>query len=310
MPLTGNTFYFPWEVSVLTWLQQNLPEPVIRALSGLSMLSGELALVLLTGFLYWCYDKEMGRRVGLNLLMAMCWNPMVKNLALRRRPYMDLTSVRCLRPVAPGADIGNIVEQGYSFPSGHSTNAAGCYGSLAAQARKKWITVLAAIICLTVGLFRVVAGVHYPTDVLGGWLLGAASCCAVGLLRKRIKSDTVFYALLLLSVAPGFFYCRSADYYEAVGLLIGFILAIPFEKRFVRFEGTRSVIGCVIRLLIGGALFFGLNTLIKMPFSDEFLSGGSYLSLLVRSARYMIIIFAEFALYPLIFRFLPGRKGA
>ena len=69
---------------------------------------------------------------------------------------------------------------GYSFPSGHTTNATVAYGVLGVLVtRMPWPTavrvgieaVLGAIV-FSVGLSRIWLGVHYPTDVVAGWLLG------------------------------------------------------------------------------------------------------------------------------------------
>lgn len=83
-----------------------------------------------------------------------------------------------------------------SFPSGHATQAAACYLTLGAllarfqpRRRLKAFTIgFAVIITLAVGLSRVYLGVHWPSDVLAGWTLGAAwglTCWTVAMLLQR-----------------------------------------------------------------------------------------------------------------------------
>ena len=309
MAASGNTFFFPWEVSLMEWLQAHIGGAGISIISLFSMFGEEILLILILGFIYWSYDKRLGRTMGLSAIMGLTWNTMAKNIALRRRPYFDHEGIKILRVVEPEADIYDIAAQGYSFPSGHSTNAATVFGALAVNLRKRWVTVLSIAIPLLTGISRLVVGAHYPTDVLAGWLLGVISVLIVQLLQKRVTSTPLLYGILLITAVPGFFYCRSADYFTSMGLLIGFMGGTLLDDRCVRFENTRRPLRMVARVLGGLAVYFALNTALKLPFPKEFLSGGSTAAMLVRCARYAIVAFVDFGVYPMAFR-LEKRASA
>ena len=287
----------------MEWLQTHLGSTGISIVSFFSVFGEELLLILIMGFLYWCYDKKLARTVGLSVIMGLVWNAMFKNIALRRRPYFDHENINILRVVEPKADIYDIAAQGYSFPSGHSTNAVTAYSSLAINLRKRWLMVVALAIPLLTGFSRVVVGAHYPTDVLAGWLLGIVSVAIIQILQNRVKNTLLLYGILLATAVPGFFFCMSEDYFTAMGLLIGFMLGTLLDDGCVHFENTRKPFWMVVRVLGGVTLYFAMNALLKLPFSREFLSSDSLSALLVRSARYVIIAFVEFGVYPMLFRF-------
>lgn len=298
----GNTFFFTWEVSLMEWLQTHTSDAGISFMSFFSLFGEELPLILIVGFVYWSYDKKLGRKVGLIAIMGLIWNTMIKNIVMRRRPYFDHENINILRIVEPEADIYDISAQGFSFPSAHSTNSVTVFGSLAVNLRKRWFTVIAIIIPLMTGISRFVVGAHYPTDVMAGWLLGLTSVVLVTILQNRVKNTLVLYGILLITAIPGFFYCTSADYFTAVGLLMGFMGGTLLDDYYVHFEDTRKPMSMVARLLGGLAVYLVVNSLLKMPFSKEFLSDGSTAALMVRCARYAIVAFIDFGVYPMLFK--------
>lgn len=307
----GNTFYFGWEVRLMEWLQSIFGNSLgIGFFSFISEFGEDLFCVAILGFLYWGYNKEMGRYVGLNLTIANIWNPFIKNIFMRRRPYLDNPSIQLFKKIEADADIYDIAAQGFSFPSGHSTASASAYGSIVAKAKKKWIKVIFVIIPLLVGISRFVLGAHYPTDVLVGWALGIVAIFVVPAVRKKVKNDYLFYGIFLLIGLPGFFFCKSTDFYSAYGMYLGLALGLIFESKIVNFENTNSILRCIIRTVVGGGLFVCLNALFKVPFSKEFLDTAAMGPWLVRVARYTLVVFIVVGIYPMIFKYTAkiGKK--
>jgi undecaprenyl-diphosphatase len=120
--------------------------------------------------------------------VLLCWRLTVAK-RLRAAVILLLTAVgalmfdealkECFRRPRPEAFFG-AEPMSYSFPSGHSVASCCFYGVMAAilsanvrsHTRKAAIWVAAAAIAFSVGLSRVYLGVHYPTDVLGGFAAG------------------------------------------------------------------------------------------------------------------------------------------
>lgn len=82
-----------------------------------------------------------------------------------------------------------------SFPSGHATSSAVIYltigALLAATATRRreqvFYWAVAVFLVAAVGLSRIYLGVHYPSDVLAGWLIGAGWAIACGLVLRRLR---------------------------------------------------------------------------------------------------------------------------
>jgi undecaprenyl-diphosphatase len=81
-----------------------------------------------------------------------------------------------------------VTETNSSFPSGHATYSSAFYLGLVlvalhlfakTQQHRRQVIAVGVVAAVAVGLSRLVLGVHWPTDILAGWLLGLASTCVV-----------------------------------------------------------------------------------------------------------------------------------
>ena len=304
----GYTFFFEWEVTLIEWLQQWGGPYLTAAMKFFTTFGESVIIVIFLTSVYFVYSKEAGRRVMVVNFINLVANPMMKNVVMRRRPYFDHKEVACLKPVEEDSDLYDISAQGYSFPSGHSSTAASCYAGLAYEIRKPWVTVLAAVVTLLVGVSRFYLGVHYPTDVLAGWALGLILVFCIGILDRRVKRKWILYAAVILLSLPGWFFCVTEDFYTGFGMNLGGYLGFLFEDRFVRFRVTRHPVRAVIRVVIALGLFVGLNALMKLPFPEAVLTGTDFAAHLVRASRYTVCVFLILGVYPLCFRFLDRKE--
>ena len=271
--------------------------------------TGLLMVVLIVMF---CWKKTAGQRLALIVACVNMWLPMIKSVVLRLRPYMEHPDkVRALALSDEGAEAMDVAAQGYSFPSMHSASVPALYFALANEVKKKWLWSLAGIMTVVVGFSRVVAGMHYPTDVLAGWALGFAVIGIFALLDRYIKKEWAIHLILLISAIPGLFYVRTTDYFTALGCLIGAIAAIWFERKYVNYEDTRRFPAMLLRVIGAILIYLVVNTLLKLPFDKEFLAGTSIAAFLIRTARYAIIMFLILGVYPMMFPLFErvGKKA-
>ncbi|WP_054956414.1 phosphatase PAP2 family protein [Paenibacillus dakarensis] len=154
---------------------------------GFTYLGSNLSItVICIAIGIWMYVKLRFRRevmfFAIVVLCSAILNMILKNMFRRLRP-----------------DTERLIEvTGYSFPSGHSMAAFTLYGiftyllwkHLATAASRRFVLTVFSVLILCIGLSRIYLGVHYPSDVLGGYL---ASCTwlmlAIGIYEYRYSSN-------------------------------------------------------------------------------------------------------------------------
>lgn len=161
------------DAAVQTWVASQAHAPWMPAVEAVTQL-GHLAWMAAMGVaasLWLLYRRAwlLASAWLLSVAGVGLWVRIIKNLVARERP-----------------EVRWVLEQGFSFPSGHSAGTLVCYGMLAwlvivltQPTRKGWWVAQAALVIFSVGASRVLLGAHYVSDVLAGWLLGWAWMCLV-----------------------------------------------------------------------------------------------------------------------------------
>ena len=146
---------------ISTFLISDFVTPIAKFITNFG---GALFLSIATVMLFLLIkNKKIGLSIISNIVIITVLNQLLKRILQRPRP----------------TEFRIVEEKGYSFPSGHSMVSMAFYGYLIYLIYRyiknkyvKWtlITILSILICL-IGISRIYLGVHYTSDVLGGFLL-------------------------------------------------------------------------------------------------------------------------------------------
>ena len=293
----GNTWYLPFENNFILWFQGLAGKGsfLYYLMNFISMFGEEMILVAIVGLIYWGFDKYRGEKIGFMMIAAVVFNPLIKGIVKRTRPFDSGVGIENFRDV-----------DGYSFPSGHSSGSASTLvGTTVVYKDKKfkWLIACAVIIPVLVALSRTYLGAHYPTDVICGLALGVCLVFLIDFLYRVIPNKYWMYGGMLLVGIAGFFYCTESDFFTGYGILLGFVCGILFEQKVTKFENTKVWWRIILRVLLGGGLFLGLNTIIKLIVGAIYptYEDSVWFEHIFRTLRYSVVVFLVIGVYPLLF---------
>lgn len=216
------------QLSILEFFQ-TLRSPILNSIFLIFTISTELpVLVLFTSAMYWCINKKVGQKMLFALSSNIILNTGIKEFVKAKRPIgiKGLNSIRVSTAT------------GYSFPSGHTQSATTFWTSLMIIFKNRYIYVIGTIIALGVGISRLYLALHWPIDVLFGWIFGIIFtilfCKIFDYIDKSKNYKVLFlilglFALVLLII-------DSIEYIKPLGLMTGFIVGYIIEDKYIKFE--------------------------------------------------------------------------
>ena len=279
----------------------------------LTGLGGEMTFIAIAVITFWCFSKRDGY-----LLLSIGFFGTIVNQFLK-------ISFRILRPWDISPSFQAVAEaipdaSGFSFPSGHTQNAVGTFGTIFAITKKRWLQAISVAICLIVPFSRMYLGVHTPLDVLFSFFFAILVILTVKPIFYRAYSKKYgMYAFigvmgiisLLYLIYVQFVFDRSVlssdqmhNYISALknaylifGALIGVLIAYFIESKYVKFETSGKWYTQIFKAIVGLFIVVGLLEGLKLPINlilDENTIG--------RAVRYAIVVIFAIAIYPMSFK--------
>jgi membrane-associated phospholipid phosphatase len=266
-----------WGLGVVRGVQTIMSPALTAVMKGLSFLGTEWFFLLALPLIYWCVNRRRGVRLSLLFLASSFFNLWLKDLFAQPRPYE-------LDP-----KVGLAKESSYGLPSGHAQGSVVFWGAAAPLFRRPWGLVLAIFFPLAVSFSRVYLGVHFPTDIFGGWLLGLLFLAFDYFLGDRIERllGQTHPRLKVAGAAIIALAMNALDMRDTSlsGVFFGAAAGFAFVPTLAPFKNEGSLAQKALRFLVGlagaGLIYLGLKA--------AFPAQGSDLYALFRFLRYAIL---------------------
>ncbi|MBT3252676.1 MAG: phosphatase PAP2 family protein [Candidatus Marinimicrobia bacterium] len=261
----------------MEWVLSVRAEWLTPVMKIFTFLGDEEFFLLFLPLAYWLWRKQVMGRVGMVLLFTFVLNAIIKGIFQVPRPDV----------------IEHLVHaDDWSFPSGHSQGAMVLWGWLAYELKDKRAYLIASILIAGVGFSRIYLGVHYPTDVLGGFLIGFITLFIYSWLLKSSPQGWLHLgptrqSLIIFVLLMGLFMLvpeLSEVAIKGGAAFIGFMTGYLHEKKYLKCSLKPGMNLVISKLVLGLAGII----LIWMGLKQVFISIG-YTTDMAMFIRYTLL---------------------
>lgn len=298
-------------MALLYWLE-SIRNPVLdRIMQTVTYLGDEIFFIIIALFVFWCRNKAQGYYLLFVGFFGTMLNQFLKLYYRIPRPWVKDPNFTIVEAARAGAD-------GYSFPSGHTQSAVGNFGTIARWEKSKLLRSLCIFLILLTAFSRMYLGVHTPLDVGVSLLIGLVLVLAFyPIMKKAEEKPGIMYLLIgfmLLCSLAFVLYANLTDFsgmegqeniasgrknsYSLLGALLGFAIAYPIERKYIRFSEEGSFLAQLCKLLFGLIGLLAVKEGLKLLFSAL---GISWLG--IHAVRYCAVVLFAALLWPLSFPF-------
>ena len=241
-------------LNIILWFQSWRTDLVSTLFKPFDLMGSETFYLLLLTLVYWVIHKRSGQRLVIFFLFSAWLKALLKEVFKRPRPYQVSERVK---PAFSASE--------YGLPSGHTQAGTTVGLILIREIKKHWATALLIVYILLMGISRMVHGVHFPQDVILGWIIGILLVFCLYRLDHLLSGffETMTLGIMLLLtlgtalvvLVPPFLVQPTPEGLSAAltpgAALVGVIPGLYLESRYVHFTTRGSIFRKCLRYLVG-----------------------------------------------------------
>ena len=240
-----------WGNEIIVSIQAVHNPPLDGFFNAVTFMGEAEFYLLIFPLIMWAFNKSIGQRAVFLVFFGLTVNTWVKDIFNHPRPYEWPSPT-----TSPVLDL-NHNAHGPGLPSGHAQASLMLWYYLAYHFKRRWLWVLATILFVLISFSRIYLGVHFPTDVLGGAILGLSMLLIFirfeGTWAGILQTPPVWLQVSLAVVLPFILIIiyPHPDAVAALSALSGFSLGIIFDRRIIHFEVAGTITQKTLRYIVG-----------------------------------------------------------